>query len=167
MQGSGWVSNSDDENKKANGWSPFYWGLHRGSGKTPRTKYTKPNLRAFPPEQAASSVRYRTYNIDKQADTGHSLYTYSIKVCMADLRTIHTLIRGYLCCSPPSRLQSRESIVHTILSEGETMKSFRSSLLKHHSIKSSAEVCRAAVPHSCRAWSGQSLPYPVLNRNTQ
>lgn len=54
----------------------FYCGLHRDSSKTPRTKYNKPDLRTFPPpEQAASNVRNRTYNPDKQAYIESGAYT--------------------------------------------------------------------------------------------
>jgi hypothetical protein len=95
MQGRGWVSNSNnDENIKVTGWSPFYERLlHRDSCKTPRTKYTKPDLHAFqPPEHTASNVCYRTYNSAKEVNTYYSVNTMTVYI--ADMRAIHIMIRG-------------------------------------------------------------------------
>jgi hypothetical protein len=44
------------------------------------------------PEHAATNVRYRTYNLDKQANTDKSVN--AMTVFIADLRAIHTMIRG-------------------------------------------------------------------------
>jgi hypothetical protein len=99
MQGSGWISQSDDEYVKATGWSLFLlrvaqWFLQKIRNRIYQTFESFTRHRSM----AASYVCYRTYKPCKQAYTKYS-------VCTTNLRAIRILIKK-ICCSLSLRLQS-------------------------------------------------------------
>jgi hypothetical protein len=68
MQGSGWVSHSEDGNKKAAGWSPFLLVISPWFQQNSQEKINQTEFSRFPAaEHAAGNVRYRAHNPDKQA----------------------------------------------------------------------------------------------------